>query len=111
MAQADIPQNPIKDYNGGTASIEKQYGEISDIRSDLESLKTNVKSLSQHLQSDGKEKAEQVKSAISEGLDTLMIKGDKGLVALEESVKDNPRRSLVMAFLAGFAINILMRKG
>jgi ElaB/YqjD/DUF883 family membrane-anchored ribosome-binding protein len=111
MAQADIPQNPVKDYNGGTASLEKQYGEISDIRSDLESLKTNVKSLTQHIQSDGREKAEQVKSALNESLDTLRKKSDEGLLVLEDSVKENPRRSLVVAFLAGFIINVLMRKG
>lgn len=106
MAQTDIPKKAIKEYNGNGAG-----GDLNDIREDLESLKDSVLSLSKHLQRDGKAKASEVKEVINEGLDSLLNSGDKSLSALESQVKDNPRRALIMAFAAGFAINLLLRRG
>ena len=106
MAQADIPKKAVKEYNGNGTG-----GDLNDIRDDLESLKASVMSLSKHLQRDGKAKASEVKGVINDGLDTLLSSGDKGISALESQVKDNPRRALVMAFMAGFAINLLLRRG
>lgn len=105
MAQADIPKSTLKDYNGGAQT------DISGIREDIESLKANVMSLTKHLQRDGKAKASEMSSALNESIDTLLSKSDKGILALEAEVKDNPRRALVVAFMAGFAINLLLRRG
>jgi hypothetical protein len=104
MAQAEIPKSTLKDYNGGA------HADMNGIREDIESLKANVMSLSKHLQRDGAAKASEVKTAINEGLDVLLSKGDKSILAIENEVKLNPRRALVMAFMAGFAINLLLSR-
>jgi hypothetical protein len=105
MAQADTSNTPsAKGYNGSAQA------DIGDIRQDIISLKESVRSLTKHLQKDGIAKAGELKESVSESLDTLLAKSDEGLVALEEQIKANPRRSLVVAFMAGFALNLLMRK-
>lgn len=108
MAQTDIPKTPGREYNGTSPTTNN---DLSDIRKDLESLKDSVLSLSRHLQRDGKAKAGEVKSVIDDSIDDLLEKSDKGITAIAEQVKENPRRALAMAFAAGFVINLIMRKG
>lgn len=109
MAQNDIQNGSLKDFNGDAGIPE--ISDLHSIRHDIEALKENVLSLTKHLQRDGKAKATEMSTALNEGLDTLMTKSDQGLAALETQVKENPRRALVIAFLAGFAANLLIRKG
>lgn len=87
------------------------FDEFEEIRKDLESLKANVTALGKHLKSEGKEKAGEARDMLDQGIDTLLAKGDKGLEALDSSVKDNPRRALAIAFATGIILNFLMRKG
>ncbi|MEZ0259801.1 MAG: hypothetical protein ACAH80_02260 [Alphaproteobacteria bacterium] len=86
------------------------FDEFEEIRKDLESLKANVTALGKHLKSEGKEKAGEARELLDQGIDTLLSKGDKSLEMLDDSVKDNPRRALAMAFAAGIILNFLMRK-
>ena len=109
MAQTDVKNGSLKDYNGDATTPE--ITDLHSIRHDIEALKENVLSLTKHLQRDGKAKASEVSSALNEGLEAFLSKGDQGLSALENQVKENPRRALVLAFLAGFAANLLIRKG
>ena len=109
MAQADMTKKG-RDHNGAS-QLEKGYGEIGDIRHDLQSLKENVRNLTRHLQKDGLDKAEDIKGAVSDGIDAIVSKGEDGMTALEHEIKENPRRSLIVAFIAGFALNLFFRKG
>ena len=86
------------------------FDEFEEIRKDLESLKSNVTALGKHLKAEGREKAGEARELLDEGIDALLGKGDKGLEMLDESVKDNPRRALAIAFAAGIVLNLLMRK-
>lgn len=86
------------------------FDEFEEIRKDLESLKSNVTALGKHLKSEGREKAVEARELLDRGIDSLLDKGDKSLVALDDTVKDNPRRALAIAFAAGIVLNFLMRK-
>lgn len=107
MAQADINSPGIKDYNGSNKLMDAD----GDVRQDIHALKENIRNLTRHLQKDGIAKADEFKGAIGDGIDSLLAKSDDVLLQLENEIRDNPRRSLVVAFVAGFALNLLMRKG
>ena len=107
MAQTDTPEKSTYKATPNGAS----YDELGDIRNDIESLKSSVLSLSEQLQRDGKEKAGQLKDAVNDGIDAILASSDKGITAVEAQVKENPRRSIAVAFAAGFIFNLLMRRG
>ena len=107
----NIPNNSAKDINGYPRASGTNHDDIEGIRHDIESLKANVSySLSKNLQRDGQVKAGEIKTALNDGIDVLISKGDQGIVAIEGQVKENPRRSVAIAFVAGFLANILLRR-
>ncbi len=108
MAQTNITDTSVSGIK--TAPNGVDYTDIGDIRKDIDSLKSSMVSLSRHLQRGGKAKADEVRGALSDGLETILGKGDASLLKVEEQVRENPRRSIVIAFMAGFALNFLLRR-
>jgi len=100
----DLAGNAVRD-------AEANYGEIGDIRRDLESLKENIAALTQHLKSDGKAKVADLKDAATHRVDEMVAKKDETLAMLEEQVKDNPRQAVLVAFAAGLITSFLLRRG
>lgn len=89
---------------------DKDYEEIDDIKSDLDSLRSNVVQLTRHLKHDGLETAETVKERLKEGMEDLRAKGEESLQRVEDKVRDNPRNSVLLAFGAGILANMLLRR-
>lgn len=89
---------------------DKEYEEIDDIKSDLDSLRNNVVKLTRNLKQDGLETAENVKEHLKESVHALREKGEESLKRVEDKVRDNPRNSVLLAFGAGILASILLRR-
>lgn len=89
---------------------DKEYEEIDDIKSDLDSLRSNVVQLTRHLKHDGLETAANVKERLKEGLEDLRVKGEESLHRAEDKVRENPRNSVLLAFGAGVLASMLLRR-
>ena len=87
-----------------------EYTEIEEIRNDLDSLKTNVVALTEHLTTDGVEKVEELRDTARKGIKTLRAKGKEEMKNLERQVKQNPGKSILIAFCAGALANILLSR-
>ena len=83
------------------------YGELQDIREDLESLKHNVIELTRHLQSDGTLVAEKIAKRAKLRAVELKDAGRDELERLEDRVRDYPSQSIAVAFLAGVVASFL----
>ncbi len=90
---------------------DKDYEEIDDIKSDLDSLRSNVVQLTRHLKHDGLETAANVKELLKESMEELRTKGEESLHRVEDKVRDNPRNSVLLAFGAGVLASLLLRRG
>ena len=84
------------------------YPEISDIKKDLDSLRTNVVELTKHIQTNGKDRTAGIASSAAEKLTDIKSNGEKQLHAVENRVKGRPLESVAVAFAAGAAISFLM---
>lgn len=82
---------------------------LSEVRKDLSALKSDTISLASHLMRDGKERASEVKEAVVDGYDNLRSKSQDALEVLADQVRENPRRSLLIAFAAGLVANMFLR--
>lgn len=89
----------------------KEYTEISEIRQDLNSLKSNIVALSKHVKEDGKERVSELGDAVRKGVETLRERSGDSFAVIEDQVRDNPRRSLLIAFGVGFIANLLLTSG
>ena len=86
------------------------YPEIKEIQSDLLSLKANIKDLSQHINSDGKDYVSGLNARAKERLEKTRQDGRDSLSRLEDSVRENPGRSLAIAFASGVILSSLLRR-
>lgn len=77
--------------------------DIHHIREDLDSLRTNVASLTRNISSE-------LKSETSQQIMKVKEKSADSLTRLEKHVKAKPAQSLLAAFGAGLAISALMRR-
>ena len=91
--------------------VDKEYAELSEIREDLNSLKSNVVALSRHLSQDGKERLSETVDRVKESMSEWRSKGENNFAAIEDSIRDNPRRSLLIAFGVGIIANLLFTNG
>lgn len=89
----------------------KDYAEISEIRDDLNSLKSNVIALTKHLQRDGKERVSEIGDAVWKGVDIVREKGEESFNAIEDTIRENPRRSTLIAFGVGLLTSLLLSSG
>lgn len=93
------------------ASTLAQYDEIENIREDLDSLKSNIVELTKHIAADGNEQAQELKERALDQIAALQNTGLKQYKSFEKSVKSNPGQSVAMAFAAGLALSLLLRRG
>ncbi len=85
-----------------------EYPEISDIREDLNSLKTNVVELTKHLKKDGVAKADTVKDAAIDRYEDIAQSGKERVKDIERRVKQKPAESIAIAFAAGLVTSFLL---
>lgn len=92
------------------AKTKAKYDEIDDIREDLTSLKNNVVELSRSLKKDGISKTGDVKDSAMLRLENLKGAGQRRIGDVEDRVKDKPVESVAIAFAAGLAASLLLRR-
>ena len=92
------------------AKPKTDYPEITEIREDLNSLKSNVVELTKHLKHDGDTTIEEIRESATKRLKNLSTAGQKKLKEVEGHVKAKPAQSLAMAFAAGLVISALARR-
>ena len=86
------------------------YPEIDDIRDDLDSLKSNVVELTKHVKHDGEIQTRKMQDALKTRLQEMRISGRKQYQKVEKQVKAKPAQSMAIAFAAGVAASMLMRR-
>lgn len=86
------------------------YPEISDIRDDLDSLRHNVVELTKHVKKDGAEQTEVLKKNIGQRLSSLQASGRLQYKNAEAKIKAKPAQSVAIAFAAGLAASMLLRR-
>ncbi len=79
-----------------------RYDEIDHIREDLADLKSNVVALSRSVKKD-------VKSEADRGIKTARNRSQKALKDIEGQVRENPGRSVALAFAGGLLASALLR--
>lgn len=89
--------------------------DLQEIRQDLDSLKHNVVALSKNLKNNGsaqvQEQIEQAKKVFSKRWGKLQSTGKVQMKRIETQVRAKPAQALGVAFLAGLAASILLRRG
>lgn len=86
------------------------YSEIDDIREDLDSLKNNVVELTQHLRRDGSVRSQELRSAIMDQFALFQQSGRDQYKNVEKRIKAQPGKSIAIAFAAGLAASLLLRR-
>lgn len=90
----------------------KDYPEIKDIKSDLQSLKANVVGLGQHLKEDSSSHVQALEGMAKERISDLESASRQQMKKIEQLVKKNPTQSLAIAFATGLLASALFgRKG
>lgn len=84
------------------------YPEITEIKEDFDSLKSNAVELAHHLKKDGEVQTQEFKNLAVQEIKTLEKSGKKQLKKLEARVKQNPGQSLAIAFASGIVISHLL---
>ena len=84
--------------------------EIQEIREDLNSLKHNVVALSKTLKSDTSVQLQQVKKDLSKRFAKWQVTGKTQIKRLEGQVREKPAQALGIAFVAGLAASLLLRR-
>jgi ElaB/YqjD/DUF883 family membrane-anchored ribosome-binding protein len=99
----------------------KKPNEIDEIRSDLKLLSDNVKSLSKHVEAEGKTTAADLKIKAQENLSDLKVKTQENvanfqdysrdqLEIVEKEIKAKPAQSVAIAFGAGLLASFLLSR-
>ena len=84
-----------------------KYPEITEIREDSDSLRTNVVELTNHLKQDTKEQSVEWRGAAMDRLDQIKSSGQKQMKSLEKQVKAKPVETIGITFVAGMALSYL----
>jgi ElaB/YqjD/DUF883 family membrane-anchored ribosome-binding protein len=97
-----------------TRASKSEYREIKDIRSDLDSLRENLVALTNHIQSDGMDRAKAFTSDLQDtafdATGRILAEGTREVHELEKQVKGNPGKSMLFAFGAGLLANALLSR-
>lgn len=89
------------------ASLKETYPEITEIKNNVNELKTNTANLARHVKEDGKEHVAEVASTFQDRLQDLKQYGRRELNLLEQHVIAKPTRSVAYAFLAGIVASVI----
>lgn len=85
-----------------------EYNEIDDIKSDLQSLKSNVVALTQHLKANGVDHLTDIEGRAAKTAKKLKVEGARRYKEVEEHVRENPGQALVVAFAGGVLASLLL---
>ena len=85
-----------------------EFTEIDDIKSDLESLKSNVIELTKHLKEAGKKDVKNLKNEAVEKLEVVKTKSEEQIDAIKENVQNNPMQAVGIAFVTGLFASVLL---
>lgn len=89
--------------------VKSEFPEIEAIRQDLESLKTNVVELGEHVQAKGKDEADRLGDMALERFSKLKRSAADEYHKAEKQVKAKPGQSIAIAFAAGLIASALFR--
>lgn len=85
-----------------------EFDEIDHIKSDLQSLKTNVVALTQHLKDNGAEHLVDLEGKAKKKFTKLSVEGQRRYKEVEDHVRENPGQSILIAFAGGILASYLM---
>lgn len=86
------------------------YNEIDDIKTDLQSLRSNVVALTRHLTENGVEKIEGLEGQTKKMTHKLGVEGKRRYREVEKKVQENPGQAMLFAFCGGLLANALLRR-
>jgi ElaB/YqjD/DUF883 family membrane-anchored ribosome-binding protein len=93
-------------------SARSDYEEIKEIKENLDALKSNVVALTRHLQENGVKKAQAVSDDLQErtldAADAFIAEGEREIEMLQDQVKSNPAKSMLLAFGVGVLASVLL---
>ena len=92
------------------SNTKKHYPEIDEIRADLDSLKSNVVELTQHVKQDGKVQGKALKKAANAQVKSLKDSTADSIGRIEDSVKEKPGQSVAIAFAAGLLTSFFISR-
>ena len=92
------------------SKAKSNYNEIDDIREDLSSLKENTIELTKHVHKDAKNQVGEMQSMAEDSIDNMAKAGKQRYKGLMRHVKDNPERSVALAFAGGLLVSYLMAR-
>ena len=82
--------------------------DLSVVREDLQTLKTDVVALVEHLKEEGMNETEYLKRRAAHQLEHAQEAGGRGLKELEQKVVARPVQSVAMAFAAGILASLFL---
>ncbi len=85
-----------------------EYSEIDDIKSDLQSLKSNVVALTQHLKANGTDHLVDLEGRAVKTVSRLKVQGAEQYKVMESHVRDNPGQAVMIAFAGGLLASLLL---
>lgn len=88
-----------------------EFPEIEEIKSDLDSLKTNVVELTKHMKAEGRVQAFKLGDVAMKSLNDLKKSAEFNYQKAERQVKAQPGKSIAYAFGAGLILSALLRRG
>ncbi len=91
-------------------SKKAQYPEIEDIRDDLNSLRSNVVELTKHIKEDKLVQTQELNTRFKDRWTKFQASGQEQYKNVEKRVKEKPAQSMAVAFAAGLAASIILRR-
>ncbi|MBI1301924.1 MAG: hypothetical protein GC137_09750 [Alphaproteobacteria bacterium] len=86
------------------------YSEIDDIIEDLNSLKSNVVELTKHVKKDSRYQTEELRNVMFDRWEEFQSSSKQRYKDIEKRVKAKPGQSMAIAFAAGLAASVLLRR-
>lgn len=87
-----------------------EYPEIDEIREDLDSLKSNVVELTQHIKKNGSTQASNLRERANDTIHDLQERSQEQVQKVEKQVRQKPGQSLAIAFAGGLLTSLLLRR-
>lgn len=87
-----------------------EYDELEHIKADLNSLKSNVVTLTQHLAQDSYAKAGNMRSYLKDAALAARKDGERRYKDVEKKVKEHPGQAVLIAFASGMLASALLKR-
>ncbi len=87
-----------------------EYNEIDDIKNDLQSLKSNVVALTQHLTANGADHLVEFEGKAAKTAAKLKAEGARRYKEVENQVREKPGQALMIAFAGGLLASLLLSR-